>query len=96
MDVVQLDDKGIPLFAKPMLAVRKTDIHKSLLSQGIKWREDGSNLTNKYKRNRIRNELMPLLSDIAGGEDVLQVKQIPFKISQKLYCILTEVFSLNH
>eukprot|EP01082_Thalassiosira_pseudonana_P003118 g3328.t1 g3328 contig12:1850449-1852653(+) len=59
-------------FAKPMLSIRKNDVLDYLNSQSIEWREDESNNSNKYKRNKIRNEVMPLLKELAGGEDALQ------------------------
>lgn len=62
-------------FAKPLLGVRKQEIVDYLTAHGFKWREDESNSDNKYKRNKVRNQLMPLLSEIAGGEDALQVRQ---------------------
>lgn len=59
-------------FAKPMLQLRKKDITEFLESNSLQWREDESNATNKYKRNKVRNELMPLMHELAGGEHALQ------------------------
>jgi len=59
-------------FAKPMLQLRKNDITKFLESNALEWREDESNATNKYKRNKVRNELIPLMRELAGGEQALQ------------------------
>jgi len=59
-------------FAKPMLQLRKKGITKFLESNALEWREDESNATNKYKRNKVRNELMPLMRELAGGENALQ------------------------
>lgn len=59
-------------FAKPMLQLRKNDITVFLESNSFEWREDESNASNKYKRNKIRNELMPLMRELAGGEEALQ------------------------
>jgi len=66
-------------FAKPMLSVRKMDIVNYLKSKGFIWREDASNSSNKYLRNRVRNELMPLLRDIVGGDIILQVCDLPLR-----------------
>ena len=33
------------------------------------WREDASNASDKYLRNRVRNKLVPLLHDLLGGGD---------------------------
>ena len=65
---------SIGYFAKPMLKIRKNHILKFLTSNSLKWREDDSNNSNKYKRNKIRNELVPLLSEITGGDHALQVR----------------------
>jgi tRNA(Ile)-lysidine synthetase-like protein len=65
--------RSIGYFAKPLLGVRKQDIVDYLTSNNLEWREDESNSENKYKRNKVRNQLIPLLSEIAGGEDALHV-----------------------
>jgi tRNA(Ile)-lysidine synthase TilS/MesJ len=46
---------------------------KYLTSRSLEWREDDSNNSSIYKRNKIRNELVPLLSEITGGDRALQV-----------------------
>lgn len=58
-------------FVKPLLHVRKKNLEGFLLQNGVSWREDESNASDKYLRNRVRNELMPLLHDIVGGQDIL-------------------------
>jgi tRNA(Ile)-lysidine synthase len=68
---------SIGYFAKPMLKLRKKHIMKYLTSNSLEWREDDSNNSNKYKRNKIRNELLPLLSEITGGDRALQVRVSP-------------------
>lgn len=65
---------SIGYFAKPMLKVRKSHIIQYLTFNSFDWREDDSNNSSKYKRNLVRNELMPLLSEIAGGENALRVR----------------------
>lgn len=75
MDAVVVDSEDAPgvTIARPMLNICKADIVDFLESNNLKWREDESNASDKYLRNRVRNELIPLLSDMVGGEDVLQV-----------------------
>ena len=63
-------------FVKPCLELRKTQMIDFLASNSYDWREDESNSCNKYKRNKIRNELMPLLSEIAGGDEAIHVSFI--------------------
>lgn len=47
--------------AHPMLAFNPQELRELLLEAGISWREDASNADNRFTRNRMRNELMPLL-----------------------------------
>ena len=62
------------LFARPLLCVTKEDIVTYLRRGGWTWREDASNTSGKYLRNRVRNELLPLMSDLVGGRNVLRVR----------------------
>jgi len=51
-------------WVRPLLRVRKSQIVDYLLRHGYKWREDRTNKSDKYLRNRVRNELLPLLADL--------------------------------
>ncbi len=57
--------KGIPLsngrFVRPLLEVSREEIVGWLRSQGLSWREDATNLSREYLRNRVRLELIPEL-----------------------------------
>ena len=46
---------------RPMLEVRRHEVEAFLRSEGIVWREDLSNASLAYTRNRIRHELMGVL-----------------------------------
>ncbi len=70
------ESSSVGYFAKPMLNVRKRHIIEYLTSNSLEWREDDSNSSSKYRRNLVRNELIPLLSEIAGGENALQVRVV--------------------
>ena len=74
MDRLQeINDPGRRIFiGKPLLDLRKADLQHFLISNEINWREDESNTSPKYLRNRVRNELIPLLRDMVGGESVLE------------------------
>jgi len=65
-------DQPNAVSARPLLKVTKADITHFLTSQSLTWREDSSNTSSKYKRNRIRNELLPLMADIVGSEELLE------------------------
>ena len=49
---------------RPLLPFSKDDILKYAQAHKITWREDQSNQENKYLRNKIRNELVPILKEI--------------------------------
>jgi tRNA(Ile)-lysidine synthase len=57
---------GIPpvrdRFIRPLIETRRADILAALEGAGLAWREDPSNRDPKFLRNRIRHELLPLLS----------------------------------
>ena len=52
---------------RPMLNLNRSDIRALAESSGWDWREDASNASSKYLRNRIRHELLPVLEDIKPG-----------------------------
>jgi tRNA(Ile)-lysidine synthase len=49
---------------RPMLFAEKDSIFEYVVENQIIWREDSSNDSNKYQRNSIRNEVVPLLKKI--------------------------------
>ncbi len=59
---------GIPEKSKyilrPLLPFSKEEILSYATGQKLSWREDLSNQDNKYLRNRIRADLIPLLKDL--------------------------------
>ncbi|NAY90812.1 tRNA lysidine(34) synthetase TilS [Muricauda sp. JGD-17] len=59
---------GIPQqndrFVRPLLRFSREEIENYAKSQGIKWREDSSNVETKYLRNKIRLELVPKLKEL--------------------------------
>ena len=49
---------------RPVLFAEKEGIFDYVVENQIIWREDSSNESNKYQRNLIRNEVVPLLKQI--------------------------------
>ncbi|MCL1827233.1 MAG: tRNA lysidine(34) synthetase TilS, partial [Candidatus Cloacimonetes bacterium] len=47
----------------PLLTLKKTEIHEYLSLKNQSFRVDSTNETSLYTRNKIRNELLPLLCD---------------------------------
>ena len=60
--------KGIESIKKnivrPLLPFAKQEIIRFAKDNNISWREDVSNKSNKYKRNLLRNEIIPLLEQL--------------------------------
>ena len=46
---------------RPLLAVRRDDLRAYLRDRGIPWREDSSNASLRFARNRMRQTLLPAL-----------------------------------
>jgi tRNA(Ile)-lysidine synthase len=44
---------------RPVIGCRRDDLRRYLEERGIPWREDETNTSPLYRRNRIRNELLP-------------------------------------
>lgn len=49
-------------FVRPLLKLTRREIESYLTFHGISWRTDHSNLDTAFLRNRIRHELLPILS----------------------------------
>ncbi|MBS1815006.1 MAG: tRNA lysidine(34) synthetase TilS [Acidobacteria bacterium] len=48
---------------RPILHVQRAEIEAFLRARGQGWREDSTNASHEYTRNRVRHTLMPLLRD---------------------------------
>lgn len=60
---------------RPLLEVSREETRLWCRAFGWPWREDESNGNARYKRNRVRNELLPLLCDIAARDETALAKQ---------------------
>ena len=52
---------------RPLLDVRREELQRLATRNEWAWREDSSNASDKYLRNRIRHEVLPLLNDVRPG-----------------------------
>lgn len=55
---------------RPLLDWRRADLREWLVARRLRWREDASNAEPVALRNRLRNEALPLLAEIAGRDIV--------------------------
>jgi tRNA(Ile)-lysidine synthetase-like protein len=53
--------------ARPLLPFSKAEIFAYAKTRELVWREDSTNQSPRYGRNRIRNELLPLLENLRPG-----------------------------
>lgn len=52
------------VMARPLLHADRATIREYLAQSGLLFREDQSNFNNRFTRNRIRNQLLPFLSEL--------------------------------
>lgn len=62
---------GMPVrrgrYVRPLLEESPEALLAWAERRGLRWREDPSNDSPRYARNRVRHEVLPVLSDIRGG-----------------------------
>lgn len=51
------------IYIRPLLAASKEEVEFYLESERIPWRQDSSNEDCRYRRNRVRQELLPYLQE---------------------------------
>ena len=49
---------------RPLLKITRQEVLDYLRREGLRYREDSSNATSLYRRNRIRHELLPVMEQI--------------------------------
>ena len=49
---------------RPLLKFSRKEIGAYAAQNNIKWREDSSNISSKYLRNKIRHQIIPVMEDI--------------------------------
>ena len=52
------------LLVRPLLIFDKQEILNHAQKHHISWREDASNVSNKYVRNKLRNKVLPVLKEV--------------------------------
>jgi tRNA(Ile)-lysidine synthetase-like protein len=68
------------ILVRPLMQHTKRDLVQYLLDRRLEWREDSSNSSDKYLRNRVRNQLIPLLQDMTDG--AFLSKRLPSMVRQ--------------
>ncbi|RYJ07184.1 MAG: tRNA lysidine(34) synthetase TilS, partial [Actinomycetales bacterium] len=52
---------------RPLLSLRRSDTERICVLHDLAWWEDPHNLDPRFRRVRVRRELLPLLDDVLGG-----------------------------
>ena len=72
---------------RPLLCVNRSEILEYLTEKGLDWCEDSTNASGDYTRNRIRNQIIPLLTEavnVRAAENILHAGEIFFQADQYL------------
>ena len=62
-----MGDRGLPgggVVLRPLLGISRAEISEWMEAHGVPHREDSSNATDDYKRNRIRHSVFPVFAEI--------------------------------
>jgi tRNA(Ile)-lysidine synthase len=82
---------------RPLLPFRKDDLVDFLIANNFPWREDSSNQKNLYKRNFLRNELIPLLvSEFPKGLEGLDHTAKRLRDTGKAFFYLFDHWKATH
>lgn len=86
---------GIPaqnnLIIRPLLFAKKAMIYDFANKEGITFKEDSSNKQNSYQRNKIRNQILPILKDINPNIEEAFADQFPrFQFAKSIYQSMIE------
>ena len=52
---------------RPLIEFEKKDILEYAVNNNLRWREDSSNKSNSYLRNKIRNNIIPQFDELKGN-----------------------------
>lgn len=55
------------LWRRPLLAMRRADTEQICRASGLDWWTDPHNSDRRFRRSRLRTEVLPLLEDVLGG-----------------------------
>ena len=84
---------------RPFLTIRREAIRNALDLANFPWREDASNHTGQYFRNRIRNQILPQLVEVSPNDPALamaKTRQILEEDDEALHQWADEAFQKLH
>ncbi len=71
---------------RPMLDCRRVEIEQYLRERHLGYVTDSTNLQNDFKRNRLRNVILPLLNEqFPGGSDAIAMTIANLRCNEEIY-----------
>lgn len=71
---------------RPLLEISRFEIEKYLSSKGIEYVTDSTNLDNDFKRNKLRNRILPLIeAEFPGAMDAIDRSIANLRGNEQLY-----------
>lgn len=67
---LSLEEPGAPVVVRPLLSFCRDDLKSYLREQSQAWREDSSNRDPAFLRNRVRQQVVPVLQNVFGPGSV--------------------------
>ncbi|MEC8510717.1 MAG: tRNA lysidine(34) synthetase TilS [Planctomycetota bacterium] len=55
---------------RPLIALRREEVRSALRAEGLEWREDSSNSTDRFTRGRVRHQVIPEIEAHCGVDGV--------------------------
>ncbi len=86
----------------PMLFTKRAEIEAFAQEKNILFREDSSNLNNDYLRNKIRHNLIPVLTEIEPGfqivftENIERFRQVEDIYLQQIHSVKSKLVSIKN
>lgn len=78
---------------RPLLFTNRNEIIDFVHYNQLIYREDNSNLTNKYQRNKIRNQIIPLLKEINPElENTMIENTVRWKDAEQIYMNAIKIY----
>jgi tRNA(Ile)-lysidine synthetase-like protein len=79
---------------RPFLHRSKAEIEAAARAAGIPWAVDQTNLEPDYRRNRLRNELLPLWQEIVGSDLTPQLARLAQNLREEVIALETAAAEL--
>ncbi len=67
---------------RPLLFTFREEIEDTLQKEGISWRTDKSNLSDDFTRNRIRQDLLPLMEKEVNSKSIFHISEAASRLQE--------------